>query len=138
MQIKIALIFLATILAIDLIWLKGASKMHNATVQAVQKSPLQINFLWAAAFYVLAVIAFLFIVIPLSKGDPVRAGLYGALCGLLMYGTFDFVNKAIFKEYPTGYALADTAWGTFVMGSAAFVVVRIFSSDNRTEFKNLW
>lgn len=125
MQIKLAVTFLVALLLIDLVWLKGASKMHNATVQAVQKSPLQINFSWAAAFYVLAVIAFLFIVMPLSHGDPVRAGLYGALCGLLMYGTFDFVNKAIFKEYPTSYAVTDTVWGTFVMGAGAIIAAKI-------------
>ena len=127
MQTKIALIFLATILAIDSIWLKGASKMHNATIQAVQKSPIEVNLAWGAGFYVLAVIAFVFIVLPMAKGEPKRAAIYGALCGLLMYGTFDITNKAIFKDYPTSYALADTAWGTFAMGAAAFIVVKFFS-----------
>ncbi len=120
---KLAGLFAAVLLAIDLLWLKGAQKLHYKTISAVQRQPPDIKVQWGAAFYVLGIIAFMLIIRPLAGTDITEAAKYGALMGLLMYGTFDFTNKAIFVDYPTDYALMDTLWGVFAMASASALTV---------------
>jgi uncharacterized membrane protein len=118
-----AVVFIISLLIIDSIWLKGASRLHAEMTLAVQNSPLKVSPLWAAGFYLLAALAFKQVIIPLSGGKDVFKT--GALLGLLMYGTFDFTNKAIFSKYPSDYAIMDTAWGAFAMGAASYTTVEI-------------
>jgi uncharacterized membrane protein len=118
-----AVVFIISLLLIDSIWLKGASRLHAEMALAVQNSPLKVSPMWAAGFYLLAALAFKKVIVPLSGGKDVFKT--GALLGLLMYGTFDFTNKAIFSKYPSDYALMDTAWGTFAMGASSYVTVEV-------------
>jgi uncharacterized membrane protein len=118
-----AVVFIISLLIIDSIWLKGASRLHAEMTLAVQNSPLKVSPLWAAGFYLLAALAFKQVIIPLSGGKDVFKT--GALLGLLMYGTFDFTNKAIFSKYTSDYAVMDTAWGAFAMGAASYITVEI-------------
>ena len=46
--------------------------------------------------------------------------------GFLMYSTFDLTNKAIFKDYPWSYALADMTWGTFLIGLVSAITFKYF------------
>lgn len=119
-------VFALVLLVIDSVWLFGASAgMHRAMVQRVQGKPLQVNYAWAAGFYALATLAFSQIILPLSKGEPKKLVQYGALMGLLMYGTFDFTNKAIFLDYPSDYAIKDTLWGMFAIAAASAITVKL-------------
>ena len=123
MQIQSAVVFIISLVVIDFVWLKGASRLHAEMALKVQNSPLKVSPMWAGGFYLLAAVAFKGVILPLSGGKDVFKT--GALLGLLMYGTFDFTNKAIFSKYPSDYALMDTAWGTFAMGAASYVTVEI-------------
>lgn len=106
---------------IDSVWIVGASNFHKNSVRSVQGSDMEVNLLPAMLFYILAPLGYLFFVDKLAK-TPRDAFMYGSLLGLLMYGTFDLTNKAIFKGYTWAYTLADMAWGTFCMGLVSTII----------------
>lgn len=117
--------FIVLFLIIDSVWVLGGQKIHRGVVEKVQKSPLQVNLIAGLLFYVLALIGYVFIIKKLAT-DNKSAFLYGLLLGLLMYGTFDFTNKAIFVNYPWSYTIADVSWGTLVFGVVSFLTYEIF------------
>ena len=64
----------------------------------------------------------LFAVLPQARQTGVtRAGLLGALFGLIAYGTYDLTNLATLRDWPLGLSLLDMGWGALVsaLSSAA-------------------
>ena len=122
--VKPIIVFSILLLLIDLIWLIGGKSLHQRTVMNVQKEPLSVRPLPAAIFYIIAAITFY--VLVYSERDPQKYILKAMMFGLVAYGTFDFTNLAIFKNYPWGYALLDTLWGTFAITITALLVKKIF------------
>uniref|UniRef100_A0A6C0KPP2 DUF2177 family protein n=1 Tax=viral metagenome TaxID=1070528 RepID=A0A6C0KPP2_9ZZZZ len=116
--------FMILTLIIDSIWVVGANKIHSSVIQGVQKSPLKVSLLPAFLFYLLVPLGYLFIIKKLAT-DTKSAFLYGMLLGLLMYGTFDLTNKAVFEDYPWAYTIADMTWGTFVIGLVSAITYKI-------------
>lgn len=102
--------FIVIYIVIDLVWILGARKMHANTVEKVQGSVMQVDPIPAALYYLLAPLAYIFIIKPYSKNltDVIKLA---ALIGFLMFGTFDLTNKAIFKNYPWSYTIMDIMWG---------------------------
>ena len=116
--------FIIILLLIDLIWLVGAGKLHQKTIEMVQKTKVKIDYIASILFYILASTAFIVFVYPLSTTIE-RAFLYGCLLGLSMYATFDLTNKAIFTNYTWSYAIADTLWGTFGIGVVSVIIYKL-------------
>ena len=112
------------LLVIDSIWVLGARNLHSKIAQNVQKSPLKVDILPVILFYLLVPLGYVFIIKKLAK-TKVEAFLYGLLLGLLMYGTFDLTNKAIFKDYPWYYTLLDMGWGTLCVGIVSFLCFQL-------------
>lgn len=53
----------------------------------------------------------------LSAADSVfRALLWGGVYGLVVYGVYDFTNRATLERYSLQLAIADVAWGTVLCG----------------------
>ena len=125
------LVFIIVTILIDLIWLVGARKWHEVNLAKVQKSPLQLNYKYAPLFYLVASIAFATFIIPLSKDKSYgKIALYGAILGLALYGSFDFTNITIFKDYDLAYAVSDVAWGTFALSLASVLTIMILKKLN--------
>jgi len=77
----------------------------------------------AAGFYMLYVVGIVFFaVMPAVQGGSWLTALgYGALLGLLCYGTYDMTNLATLKGWPVTVAIVDMAWGTVLTGTAALI-----------------
>jgi uncharacterized membrane protein len=110
--------FPVILLIIDAFWL--SRPIHKVQIEKIQKSPLQLDMIAGGLFYILAAFAYHRFVQPfaITKKDAFKIG---ATIGVLMYGTFDLTNKAIFKDYEWNYAIADTLWGGFAMGLASYI-----------------
>jgi uncharacterized membrane protein len=126
-MIKEYSLFLILLLIIDSFYLVGLKDTHNKVFSKIQKSPLELNLKYGSLFYLLAPFAYLYIIKPLSSKDKHISSIakYGAFLGLLMYGTFDITNLALFKEYPPWYALMDTLWGTFAIMITSILVFKM-------------
>ena len=116
-----AIIFAIVLLAVDQIWLQGAKSLHHSVISRIQKSPPQIRLWPAALFYVFAGLSWH---VFLSRGYNLPEIF---LFGILMHSTFDLTNLAIFKDYPVGYAIADTLWGGFAIMISALITRRILA-----------
>ena len=118
-RVQGAIVFAIVLFAIDQIWLQGAKSLHHSVISRIQKSPPQIRLWPAALFYVFAGMSWH---VFLSRGYSLKEIF---LFGILMYSTFDLTNLAIFKDYPVGYAIADTLWGGFAIMISAVLTRRI-------------
>src|ERR1700754_1156603 len=98
---------------IDFIWI---SSMANVLYRPVLKDILLPSFkpAPAAAFYLLYTAGIvIFAVTPaLRSGNWFDAALYGALLGLIAYGTYNLTNQATLKNWETNVTLIDMSWGT--------------------------
>ena len=117
--------FLISLLLIDSIYLYGLKNIHNRVVKDIQSSDLQLRLLPGSLFYLLAPLSYVLFVDKLSDKKEKNILKYGALMGLLMYGTFDATNAALFKKYPYWYAFMDTLWGMFAIMMASWITFKI-------------
>lgn len=56
-----------------------------------------------------------------------EAALYGALLGALAYGTYEFTNKAVIKEWPWEMVAVDFTWGIILTALVSTIVFRLFA-----------
>ena len=116
----IAVVVAVTFLALDLVWITQVA--GPAFMAAFGDMMLASPRAGAAlSFYVLYVFGLcLFAVSPaLRSGRVTAAAGYGAMLGLVAYGTFDLTALAILKPATTQLAVMDMAWGSFVSAAAA-------------------
>lgn len=112
---KTALHFLLTLAvyaACDLAWLNLFAKnfVHRQVGERLAEQPD-----WAAAgvFYLIFTGGLLwFCIWPATSAS--RTLLNGALFGLVTYGTYELVNKALLDRWPLPLVLVDMAWGVLV------------------------
>lgn len=76
------------------------------------------NMLAAAAFYVMYIGAIV-IFASATATDWKQAALFGALLGFVCYGTFEFTNMALLKDWRWPLVAVDLAWGTVVTAIAS-------------------
>ena len=117
-------------LAIDVVWLGVIMRdtFQKGIGHLMADNP---NFMIAAVFYIFYVggVVFFAVAPALETGEWQTAALYGALLGLIAYGTYDMTNLATLKNYPAKIAFMDTAWGGFLTGlsaTAGYFAVQLF------------
>jgi uncharacterized membrane protein len=109
------------LLLLDAVWLTAIAPTSRRVIAGIQGTPLQIRWIPAAVVYILIAVAVTaFAVMPATS--TLDAAGRGALLGLALYGVYDFTNHATLTGYPLSFALADTAWGTFLCGATAAAV----------------
>lgn len=114
------LTFLITLLVIDLIWLLGVAKnlYQQEMGDLMATEPKLIAGLAFYLIYALGVC--IFVIVPaLSKQSWIYAVQYGALFGFFCYMTYDLTNLAVIRNFPTGLAFIDIAWGSAVTAVVA-------------------
>jgi uncharacterized membrane protein len=107
-------------LAIDMLWLLWLGRgFYVSEIGALLRQPP--NFAAAGAFYILYVTGLMIMVIwPAVEAQSLRqALLYGALLGLLAYGTYDLTNLAVMKGFTAKIAIIDMAWGAVLTATVA-------------------
>ena len=114
------LVFLITLVAIDLVWLLGIARnlYQQQMGDLMATEPKLIAGLAFYALYALGVC--IFVIVPaLSKQSWIYAVQYGALFGFFCYMTYDLTNLAVIRNFPTGLAFIDIAWGSAVTAVTA-------------------
>lgn len=113
-------------LLIDMIWLLwlGRSFYVSEIGDLLRQPP---NMGAAGAFYVLYVTGLMIMVIwPAVQAGSVPQGLlFGALLGLIAYGTYDLTNLAVMKGFTTRIAIIDMIWGMVLTGAVSGLATMI-------------
>ena len=114
------LVFLITLVAIDLVWLLGIAR-NLYQQQMGDLMATEPKLIAGLAFYVLYALGVcIFVIVPaLSKQSWIDAVQYGALFGFFCYMTYDLTNLAVIRNFPTGLAFIDIAWGSAVTAVTA-------------------
>jgi uncharacterized membrane protein len=80
--------------------------------------------LWVALpVYVLIAALVTFFVLPKvgAGGSFLSIFFWGALAGLILYGTYDLTNMSFIKDWTWTMTIADMLWGTFMVGIMAVI-----------------
>ncbi len=122
-MLKFALAYLSTAVLffiLDFLWLSAmATGFYRARLPGIMAT--DVNYVAAVLFYLMYVGGIvIFAVGPaLENGRWMTALAYGALLGLVAYGTYDLTSQATLKQWSTAVTIVDMAWGTFASGAAA-------------------
>lgn len=117
---------LVTLLAVDAVWLGLIARtFYRARIGHLMSDGFSLA--PAAVFYLLFVAGILLlVVVPASSLG--RAFAFGALLGLIAYGTYDLTNQAVLRQWPLSVTLVDMAWGMFLTSLASGVGYLAFRS----------
>ncbi len=112
---------LLVMLPIDAVWLAVMGKrFYPARIgHLLADKP---SFLPAGAFYLVYILglAALVVVPAFNQGTGYLENFfYGALLGLVAYGTYDLTNQATLKDWPVLVTLVDLAWGALLTGAVS-------------------
>ena len=114
------LAFLITLIVIDLVWLLGVARnLYQQEMGDLMATEPKL--IAGLAFYLLYALGVcIFVIVPaLSKQSWIYAVQYGALFGFFCYMTYDLTNLAVIRNFPTGLAFIDIAWGSAVTAVVA-------------------
>jgi len=128
-----ALAAIGTMLVMDAAWLALMTPSYRAVTEAIQKEPMTVCMPAVIAAYACMALGFVFLVLPLAmKQESVWGAVgIGALYGFVLYGTYDFTNKAILKDFTWTIAAIDVLWGTLLMSVVTAVAYSTASVSTR-------
>jgi uncharacterized membrane protein len=115
-SMKIFLTILLILLAVDSVYLFLTKSIFGEVVAKIQRTAIQFRLEGAVVVYLLLALGFYYFIVK-----PGRSPWEAALLGLIIYGTFDFTNYAMFKNYDLMTAMMDTVWGSLLFLITAFI-----------------
>lgn len=116
-------------LAIDMVWLLWVGRgFYTAEIGALLRQPPNLSA--AGFFYLLYVTGLMVMVIwPAFQAQSApQALIYGAILGLIAYGTYDLTNLAVMKGFTAKIAMIDMAWGMVL--TAVVSAATVFLGNN--------
>ena len=114
-------------LAIDGIWLATMSKrFYAAHLGSLMKASPKLA--PAGIFYLLYALGITLLVAVPAVNDGtalLKVFAYGALLGLVAYGTYDLTNQATLKVWPVVVTVVDLVWGALLTGVVSIISVAL-------------
>lgn len=122
MLIKLYIITLPVLLAIDLVWLRFVAKGFYQDKIGYLMKP-EINLVPALIFYLLFALALvIFVISPaLSEGVWTKALLLGLFLGFVSYAAYDLTNHATIRDWPLMMTVVDMLWGALLSGATSVI-----------------
>jgi len=99
------------------LWLYMKPRFFMA-IKSIQGTEPQIRAIGLVVYVLLGLAMVWFAVSP----RILTSVLNGMVLGLVVYGTFDLTNYAVFTNYPVRVVRDDMIWGTVMMGVSAGLV----------------
>jgi len=107
-------------LAIDAVWLGVIAKdLYRAQIGHLLAPSFRVG--PAAVFYFMYIAGIVYFAVSpaLASGRWQDAIVPAAVLGFIAYGTYDFTNWAVMRDWPAGITFIDVAWGTVLTSVAA-------------------
>lgn len=113
------------LIVLDVLWLKITKGWYFKNIQNIQNSPVSVRMGPTIIVYVLMCMAVFFILLPLIYyATAIPKILTACIVGLCIYGIYNCINYAVFKNYSMKVAIIDTIWGTFLFGLVGFLILK--------------
>jgi len=100
---------LVILVLIDSVYLFLTKSIFGEMVAKIQRTAIQFRLVGAIIVYLLLAVALYYFIVK-----PGLSVWKAGLLGLVIYGTFDFTNYAMFKNYDLKIAIMDTVWGSLL------------------------
>lgn len=111
---------------VDYVYLSRITQHFKDLVLKITKEPMEFNLTKGVIAYIFLIIGInYFIFSDLKKNNLNQKIIDSIILGLVIYGTFDFTNGTIFKNYDYYTAIMDTMWGGVLFGLVTFIVYQI-------------
>lgn len=116
-------LFISTIilLLLDIIYLNFMTGDFKEMVKNIQGLPIAPRTAGAIVSYILIIWALNKFILDENK-TPMDA----AILGLVIYGVFDSVNYAIFRNYSIKVGVMDTLWGAILLATTTYLTYSYF------------
>jgi uncharacterized membrane protein len=108
---------LTILLLIDSVYLYATKSIFGELVAKIQRTAIQMRLTGAVVVYLLLSVGLYYFIVK-----PGRTIWEAGLLGLVIYGTFDFTNYAIFKNYDIMVALMDMMWGSILFMATTYII----------------
>ena len=102
---------------LDAVYLNLTKDYFNKQVQSVQGTKIQFNLLAALICYIFLIYGLNYFIIK-----PKRSVSDAFLLGLIIYGTYETTNWAIFSKWSPLTVIMDTLWGGILFALTTTIV----------------
>ena len=123
MSVFIFLLSAITFVVLDSIYLSLIKDYYSRQVQAVQGTPLKINFLGAIICYIFLIFGLNYFIIK-DKRSIQDAFLFG----LVIYGVFETTNQALFSKWSWMTVIIDSLWGGVLFALTTAIIRQIMGT----------
>ena len=112
----LSLIAAVLVVVIDSVYLKSIKGYFGKQISSVQKSPMKLDMTATVLAYVFIVFGINYFIIHK------RASVSDAfLLGLVIYGIYEFTNKALFSKWTYTTVAIDTIWGGILFSVVTYL-----------------
>jgi uncharacterized membrane protein len=108
-------------LLLDSVYLYLTKSIFGELVAKIQRTAIQFRIEGAIIVYLLLAFGLYYFIVKPGL-SPWEAGFLG----LVIYGTFDFTNYAMFKNYDLKTAIMDTVWGSLLFALTTLILGKIY------------
>ena len=109
-------------LLLDSVYLYFTKSIFGELVAKIQRTAMQLRIEGAIIVYLLLAIGLYYFIVK-----PGLSAWEAGLLGLVIYGTFDFTNYAMLKNYDLKIAIMDTVWGSLLFALTTLILGKIYS-----------
>lgn len=126
MNYQILIITLILFPLVDYLYLSNISSHFSKVVLKITKEPMEFNLQKAIGAYIFLILGiYYFVLNDINQKNYKQKIIDSTILGIVIYGTFDFTNGAIFKDYDYKTMLLDTTWGGVLFGLVTYLVYNI-------------
>jgi len=114
--------------ALDFVWLSLLMRDYYAQAlgDLARRDGPHLDPVWWAALLVYVVLIGGLVALALSRArTPATALGWGALFGVVTYGTYDLTCQAVLRDWPVAMTVIDMLWGASICGVTALLVVSV-------------
>ena len=116
-------IFVSSIvlLSLDLVFLSLMTSFFNKQIQAIQYSPIKINYIGAIISYFFIILGLNYFILSKQNSSLLDA----FILGLSVYGVYEGTNYALFKKWHPTTVIIDTIWGGILYMLTTYITRKI-------------
>lgn len=107
---------------LDGVYLNLIKSSFNNQIKNIQGTDIKVNFIAVGITYIFLIFGINYFIIQRK-----RSVSDAALLGLVIYGTYEFTNLAVFSKWSILLSIVDTMWGAVLFGLTTGIIYKLES-----------